>query len=123
MPKGEMPRIRHLGEKIPEGKMFWAAPKDILEYAFNNLTYAETKVLLYLIGNKPIDDDYDGWQTSDIATVVGVNESTVRAAKRVLADIGFIIIDEKNNIIVVDFDWIRTVINHNWNKSQAMMNH
>jgi len=121
MPR-EMPILKHKGDKLLAGKSFWSIPQDITVYAFNNLTYSECQVLIYLMGNKPKseDEDFVGWQLSNINDCVGCNERTVRAARTTLEQMGFIsqIADAAGGYlwIVVNFDWIREVIKNNWDK-------
>ena len=129
MPR-QMPILEHKGEKFIAGQAFWSLPQDILVYAFNNLTYNETQVLIYLIGNKPKSEseDFRGWQLSNINDCISGSDSTVRAARRVLADMGFIKQiqcggdKDTYSAIVVDFDWMRTVIHNGWNKQDAIKN-
>lgn len=127
MPR-QMPILEHIGEKLSGVQPFWALPQDIITYAFKNLSYNETQVLIYLIGNKPKSpsESFRGWQISNITDCVGGNDSTIRAARRVLTDMGFIQqVQHKEgkdmySSIVVDFDWIRTVIRNDWTKAQAI---
>lgn len=127
MPR-QMPILEHHGEKFVAGQPFWGLPQDILIYAFKNLTYNETQVLIYLVGNKPKSkyESYRGWQISNIEDCIGGNDSTIRAARRVLMNMGFIRQEQCRedrdtySSIVVDFDWIRTVIRNNWSKSEAI---
>ena len=123
MPR-EMPILKHRGDKLLENKSFWSVPQDIMVYAFNNLTYNETQVLIYLMGNKPADGDYQGWQISNINDTVGGTDRTIRASRQSLDEMGFIhqIPGQTHDTyvaIVVDFDWIREVINNGWDKATA----
>lgn len=125
MPR-EMPLLKHRGDKLVAGKSFWSVPQDIMVYAFKHLTYSETQVLMYLMGNKPAEDGYDGWQISNINDCVSGTDSTVRAARRTLADMGFIQQipgkrDSTYETIIVDFPWIREVVKNDWNKETAKL--
>ncbi len=125
----QMPVLAHKGDKFVAGQAFWSIPQDILIYAFKNLTYNETQVLVYLIGNKPKceEEDYKGWQISNIEDCVSGNDRTIRAARATLAQMGFIRQipnpDGKTySTIVVDFDWIRTVVRNGWDKETTIKN-
>lgn len=117
MPR-EMPVLAHIGDKLIEKTAFWAVPQDILVYAFHNLTYSETQLLIYLMGNKP------GWQLSNLGDSMGVGDRSIRDSRRVLTEMGFIRqrpgpVDSTYETIEVDFDWIRQVVNNNWDKVTA----
>lgn len=125
----QMPVLAHKGDKFVAGQAFWSIPQDILIYAFKNLTYNETQVLIYLIGNKPKceEEDFKGWQISNIEDCVSGNDRTIRAARATLAQMGFIRQIPKPDgktysTIVVDFDWIRTVVRNGWDKATAIKN-
>lgn len=125
MPR-EMPILKHKGDKLLAGKSFWSIPQDITIYAFKNLTYSETQLLIYLMGNRPmnIEQEYEGWQLSNLNESMGVGERSVREARRVLTEIGFIhqtpgAVDSTYTTIEVDFDWIRTVVENDWDKVTA----
>ena len=125
MPR-EMPLLKHKGAKLLENKSFWSVPQDIMVYAFNNLTYSETQVLMYLMGNKPAEDDFRGWQISNINDTLGGTDRTIRASRQSLAEMGFIHqipgqVKDTYTTIVVDFDWMREVIKNNWDKSTAKL--
>lgn len=125
MPR-EMPLLKHRGDKLLAGKSFWSVPQDIMVYAFKHLTYSETQVLMYLMGNKPAEDGYEGWQISNINDCVAGTDSTVRAARRTLAEMGFIQqipgkVDSTYGTIIVDFPWIREVVKNDWNKETAKL--
>lgn len=122
MPK-VMPTLKHKGEKLKMGQAFWTIPQDITIYAFNNLTYSETQLLIYLMGNKPANQEegYEGWKLSNINDCLSGNDSTIRAARRTLAELGFITQTYDNedptySTITVNFDWIRIVVEQNWDK-------
>lgn len=125
MPR-EMPILKHKGDKLLAGKSFWSIPQDITTYAFKNLTYSETQLLIYLMGNRPrdLEQEYQGWQLSNINDSLGISDRTIRDSRRTLADMGFIhqvpgAVDSTYTTIEVDFDWIREVVLNNWNKDQA----
>ena len=122
MPK-TMPTLNHKGEKLEMGKSFWSIPQDITIYAFKHLTYSETQLLIYLMGNKPANQEegYDGWKLSNINDCLSGNDSTIRAARRSLAELGFITqtCSKENSsysTITVNFDWIRKVAENDWDK-------
>jgi len=120
MPR-EMPVLNHTGTKLEAGKSFWSLPQDIISYAFKILTYGEAQVLIYLIGNKP------GWQISNIEEALGITEGTIRKNRRVLESLGFIHqkkgpVQDTYCEIIVDFDWIRECMNHNWDKNNIIKN-
>lgn len=122
MPR-EMPILKHKGDKLLAGKSFWSIPQDITIYAFKHLTYSETQLLIYLMGNRPMDleQEYEGWQLSNLNECMSGNDSTVRAARRTLSEMGFIqqvpgTVDSTYSTLVVDFDWIREVVENDWSK-------
>ena len=125
MPR-QMPILEHNGEKLTAGQSFWSIPQDITVYAFKHLTYSETQVFIYLMGNKPKskEENFAGWQLSNINDCTGCNERTIRAARSVLESMGFI--TQVNcatggyNTIIVNFNWIREVIKNNWDKPIAI---
>ncbi len=125
----QMPILAHKGQKFIAGQSFWSIPQDIIVYAFKHLTYNETQVLIYLIGNKPKseDEDFKGWQISNIEDCISGNDRTIRAARATLAQMGFIkqIPNQDGrtySTIVVDFDWIRTAIRNDWDKDEVIQN-
>lgn len=125
MPR-EMPILKHKGDKLLAGKSFWSIPQDITIYAFKHLTYSETQVLIYLMGNKPADQEseFQGWQLSNINDCVGCNDRTVRAARAELVNMGFISQaagkqDSTYTTIEVNFPWIREVVKNDWDKATA----
>lgn len=123
MPR-QMPILEHKGEKYVAGQAFWSLPQDILVYAFKHLTYNETQVLMYLVGNKPKSEEekYRGWQISNIESCVSGNDSTIRAARRTLMSMGFISMKQYDDYsaIVVNFDWIRYVVKRDWDKQRVI---
>ena len=109
----QMPLLEHQGDKLVAGQAFWALPQDIVIYAFKNLTYSEAQVLFYLMGQKPRDDKFKGWQLSNINACVGCNDRTVRAALAKLKSLKFITesVENGNRYYTVNFDFIREIIN------------
>jgi len=125
MPR-QMPRLEHKGEKFVSGKAFMSIPMDIWEYANKELTYTENKVLMYLIGNKPKDGNFEGWQISNISDATGISDTHIRTARRTLESLGFIQqVETKNSqgnyeTIIVDFDKIRDAIARNLTKQDLL---
>ena len=125
MPR-QMPRLEHKGEKFVSGKAFMSIPMDIWEYANKELTYTENKVLMYLIGNKPKDGNFEGWQISNISDATGISDTHIRTARRTLERLGFIQQVETENsqgnyeTIIVDFDAIRNAIEKKLSKRDLL---
>lgn len=129
MPR-EMPILKHKGDKLLAGKSFWSIPQDITIYAFKYLTYSETQLLIYLMGNKPAnqEEEFKGWQLSNLNDCMGVGDRAVRDARKTLADMGFVrlkpgAVDSTYITIEVDFDWIREVVSNDWDKATAKQNY
>ena len=125
MPR-EMPRLEHKGEKFVSGQAFMSIPMDIWEYANKELTYTENKVLMYLIGNKPKDGNFEGWQISNISDATGISHPHIRTARKTLENLGFIQQVETQNsqgnyeTIIVDFDAIRNAIEKKLSKRDLL---